>query len=272
MAIAAVLACLIGAVLGLLGGGGSILMLPMLIYVANIDAKTAIAMSLLLVGATSLVGTLMQARTGFVQWRAGAIFGAGAMMGAFGGGNLAHLLAAKVLLALFGVIMLVTALAMLRRRTDSAQTPRRAAVAAMLLIGAAVGLLAGMVGAGGGFLIVPALTLLGGVALREAVGTSLLVITLQSFAGLAGHLAHVHLDVRLTTVLCGATILGTLVGTAFAKHLSVQTLRNAFAWLVLSMGIFFLSRQLSMTTTLTLTACTLVAAYVFTRPTQVQET
>src|SRR5262245_52088093 len=157
------LAVLVGVSLGLLGGGGSIMTVPLLAYVAGLDAKQAIATSLLVVSVTSAVGAIAHARAGRVQWRAGLVFGAAGMAGAYAGAQLARSIPGTVLLVGFAAIMIATAVAMLRgrRAIDKADCPRSMPVSKIVVIGAAVGLVTGMVGAGGGFLVVPALALLG---------------------------------------------------------------------------------------------------------------
>jgi len=242
---AALFSLLIGLSLGLLGGGGSILTLPILVYVLNVEPKTAIAMSLLVVGITSTSGALIHARGGRVRYRAGLVFGATAMLGAYAGGQVAHRLPATVLLVAFGAVMLVTSAAMMRgRRGPPAGVSAEPQVARVLAIGAVVGTIAGLVGAGGGFLIVPALALFGGLSMPEAVGTSLLVIALQSFAGFAGHAGHVRLDPTLTLVVSAAAVSGSLVGVRLGRGLSPDKLRRGFAWFVLAMAIFLLAKQI----------------------------
>ena len=244
LVLSALLALAIGVTLGMLGGGGAILTLPMLVYALQVEAKTAIATSLFVVGATSLVGMSVHARAGVVQWRTGVIFGAAAMIGAYVGGRLAHLVPSSVLLVLFGVVMVTTATLMLRGRKDEGAAPRPMKLVQVLGLGATVGVISGLVGAGGGFLIVPALVLFGGLPMREAVGTSLLVIGLQSFAGFAGHLAHVTLDVPLVATITSASVVGSLVGARFAARVPAELLRRAFAWLVIGMGLFLFAKQL----------------------------
>jgi uncharacterized membrane protein YfcA len=242
--LAGFLALLIGIVLGMLGGGGAILTLPMLVYVVGIEPKAAIAMSLFVVGATSVVGATIHARARRVQWKIGGVFGAAAMGGAFAGGHLARFVPGSALLVAFAVVMLVTAIAMLRGRSANAEEARPFALARVIGLGAAVGVVSGLVGAGGGFLIVPALTLFGGLAMRDAVGTSLFVIALQSFAGFAGHVAHVDLDWTLAGIVTAAAVLGTIAGASIGKRVSPDALRRGFAWLVLAMGLFMVTRQL----------------------------
>jgi len=244
--VAASLALLIGLSLGLLGGGGSILTVPMLVYVLHVDAKQSIASSLFVVGVTSLVGTVAHARAGRVRWKVGLLFGVAGMIGATLGGQVAASMAGPVLLVLFAGIMLATAGAMMRGRREPAGacTLRDLPVAKAAGIGASVGVLSGLVGAGGGFLVVPALALVGGLSMGDAVGTSLLVIAMQSLAGFARHAAHTPLDWTLLGVVTVAAILGSLAGSRFASKLPPATMRRAFAWLVLGMAIFMLAREL----------------------------
>jgi hypothetical protein len=244
--VAASLALLIGLSLGLLGGGGSILTVPMLVYVLHVDAKQSIASSLFVVGVTSLVGTIAHARAGRVRWKVGLLFGVAGMLGATLGGQVAASIAGPVLLILFAGIMLATAGAMMRGRREptGAVPPRDLPVAKAAGIGASVGVLSGLVGAGGGFLVVPALALVGGLSMGDAVGTSLLVIAMQSLAGFARHAAHTPLDWTLLGVVTVAAIIGSLAGARFASKLSPATMRRAFAWLVLGMAIFMLAQEL----------------------------
>jgi len=264
LVLAAALSLLIGVVLGMLGGGGAILTLPMLVYLVGVEAKTAIATSLFVVGATSLVGASIHARAGSVKWRVGLIFGLAAMAGAFAGGRLARLAPGNVLLVLFAVMMAVTGVAMMRGRKETAAREPRLVRAVAL--GAIVGVLAGLVGAGGGFMIVPALTLFGGLGMRDAIGTSLFVITLQSIAGFAGHVGGVHLDWTLVIAITGAAVVGSVIGASLAKRLSPARLRQGFAWLVVGMGAFMFLKQLPPVPGAVAVALTVLAALVFGRP------
>jgi len=239
-----VLALGIGVLLGMLGGGGAILTLPMLVYVLGLDPKNAIATSLVVVGTTSLVGMLVHAKAGAVRWGVGALFGGAAMAGAYAGGRVAAYIPATVLLVLFGVVMVTTSTMMLRGRRESSAAGSPMRVPVVLALGAAVGVLSGLVGAGGGFLIVPALVLFGGIPMREAIGTSLFVIGLQSFAGFLGHVSHVHIDVSLTLAITVASVLGSLVGATLGKKVPTDWLRQGFAWLVVAMGLFLFFKQL----------------------------
>ncbi|MGY0005544.1 sulfite exporter TauE/SafE family protein [Micromonospora sp. I033] len=240
------LAVLIGVSLGLLGGGGSILAVPLLVYVAGLPAKEAIATSLLVVAVTSAVGVLPHARAHRVRWRTGLVFGVAGMTGAYAGGRGAAFVPAWILLTGFAVMMLATAIAMVRgrRATGDRPVPHELPVFRVVLEGIVVGLVTGLVGAGGGFLVVPALALLGGLPMPVAVGTSLVVIAMKSFAGLAGYLSSVQLDWGLAGAVTAAAVLGSLAGGRLAGRLPADLLRRAFGWFVVVMGVFVLARQL----------------------------
>jgi uncharacterized membrane protein YfcA len=244
IAVAAALSLVIGVVLGMLGGGGAILMLPMLVYAVGLEPKAAIASSLFVVGTTSVAGVAIHARAGLVRWKVGGMFGAAAMAGAFGGGRLAAFVPGRALLVLFGAVMVITATAMLRGRKGEGAERSDLRLGRALALGASVGVLSGLVGAGGGFLIVPALTLFGGLAMREAIGTSLFVIALQSFAGFAGHVTHVELGWTLLLVVSATAFAGSVLGAKLGAKLSPAVLRNGFAWLVIAMGLFMVAKQL----------------------------
>jgi len=237
------LSVLIGLSLGLMGGGGSILAVPVLKYVAGLNAKAAIATSLLVVGTTAGVGGWRHARQGNVEWRTGAIFAGTAMMGGYGGGLAADWFSGTVLLTLFALMMLITSLMMIKGR--GALAPRETDMPVMLVVveGLVVGAMTGLVGAGGGFMVVPALVLLGGMDMHKAVGTSLVVIALKSFAAFAGYAAHVQVDVQLAGAVTVAAVMGTLVGARFSARVPAKTLRRGFAWFVLFMAAFVLSQE-----------------------------
>lgn len=248
MVLTLALSVLIGVSLGLLGGGGSILTVPVLMYAAGLAPKDGIATSLLVVGTTSVSAMLFHARGGRVAWRVGLLFGVASMISAYGGGRLAHVLPAKLLLAGFTLMMFVTALAMMRRRREGAAAEvtalRGAVFARAAAIGVAIGLLTGIIGAGGGFVLVPALVLLGGLPMRTAVATSLLVIAMNSFAGFAGTLSHATIHWSLALAVTAASVVGSLVGAALAGRAKPESLRSGFAWFVLAMALFMTFKQL----------------------------
>lgn len=241
----------LGLLLGLLGGGGSILLVPALVYAVGVEAGEAIATSLLVVGATSAMAMVSHARAGHVRWRTGLFFGAGGMVGAYLGGRLAGYVPPTILLAGFAALMLATAAAMLRRRPGTmGQRPeprshgiRRTGL--IVLEGLVVGAVTGLVGAGGGFLVVPALVVLGRLDMREAVGTSLLVIALKSGTGLWGHLAHVDLDWSLAATATVLAAGGSVLGARLGRNLAPERLQRVFGWFVLFAGAAMLAGELA---------------------------
>jgi hypothetical protein len=244
MAVVLVLSVGVGVALGMLGGGGSILTVPLLVYVAGLDAKEAIATSLFVVGVTSAVGAFSHARAGRVRWRTGLFFGAAGMAGAYAGGRVAEYLPGSLLLVAFGLMMLATAVAMLRgRRAPEGTVHTELPLLHVGLHGVVVGVVTGLVGAGGGFLVVPALVLLGGLPMGAAVGTSLVVIAMKSAAGLAGYLHSVQIDWGLALAVTAAAVLGSVLGGRLVGRVDPDVLRRAFGWFVVVMGVFVLGTQ-----------------------------
>jgi uncharacterized membrane protein YfcA len=244
LALVLALAVVVGLTMGLLGGGGSILLVPLLVYVAGMDPKEAIVTSLLVVGVTAIAAVIGHARAGRVRWRTGLIFGAAGMAGAFGGGLIGGYLPGEILLLAFALMMVATAIAMLRgRKKKPGHAHTELPVFRVVLDGAVVGLVTGLVGAGGGFLVVPALALLGGLSMPVAVGTSLLVIAMKSFAGVAGYLATVEVDWAMVGAITGAAVVGTILGGLLIARIPADSLRRAFGWFVLAMGAFVLVQQ-----------------------------
>jgi hypothetical protein len=238
-----VLAALVGVSLGLLGGGGSILTVPLLVYVLGFEAKTAIAMSLPIVAATSLVGALGQWRAGNVRLQTALLFGVAAMAGAFAGARLAAFLSGAVQLTILAVVMLAAAVSMFRggnRGRGAAETPASPALVPMLATAVGVGILTGLVGIGGGFLIVPALVLLAGVPMTQAVGTSLLVIAMNTASGFVGYLGSVAVPWGFTAAFAGVAILGVVAGTALLRMMPEAQLKRAFAVALIGVGLFTL--------------------------------
>lgn len=245
MLLAAALSLIVGITVGLLGGGGSILMVPALVYAVGLRPEEAIPTSLVAVGVTSAVAAAQHARAGHVRIRGGLAFGAAGTVGAYGGGRLAVHLPGRLLLLVFAGVMVVAGLAMLAPRTRRpAAAPGRARVGLLVGGGAAVGAVVGLVGAGGGFLAVPALALGVGMPTRDAIGTSLMIIALNSGAGLLGHLGHVDIDGTLTGVVTGAAVAGSFAGSLLAARISPRALRRAFGVLVLLMAVWILWREL----------------------------
>jgi uncharacterized membrane protein YfcA len=256
------LAVFVGVALGLLGGGGSILTVPLLAYVAGMDAKQAVATSLLVVGVTSAIGAISHARACRVQWRTGLIFGAAGMAGAYGGGVLARFIPGTVLLIGFALMMIATAVAMLRGRknVDAFEGGHHLPVPKIIAEGLVVGLVTGLVGAGGGFLVVPALALLGGLPMPVAVGTSLVVIAMKSFAGLAGYLSSVQIDWGIALAVTAAAVVGALVGARLTAMVDPDALRKTFGWFVLAMSSVILAQEIHLSVGIAFATLTGIAA------------
>lgn len=235
------LATLVGLSLGLLGGGGSILTTPILLYAAGMPGKEAIASSLVVVGVTAAVSALGYSRAGLVNWGVGLRFAAGAMLGSFAGGRLAGLFPTDLLLGVFALFMVIAGLMMLRPRPE-ALVAKPWPAPTLLLASTVVGVVTGLVGAGGGFVVVPMLVLAGALPMRVAVGTSLVVIALQSGAGLLGHLGHVSLNLELIALVSASAVAGSFVGGRLARWMKPASLRKNFGLFVLAMAVFMALR------------------------------
>lgn len=244
MILALALALAIGLSLAVLGSGGSIITLPVLVYVAGFPAQEAVGMSLAIVGGTSLLASVFNARGGLIHSKAAILFSVTGIVGALGGAQLTHLVSAPVLMLLFAGLMLGVAVLMLRGRADLEPDPAtRCRWHICATTGLVVGGLTGFLGVGGGFLIVPAMVHFGHLRLKPAIATSLVVIAVNSFAGLAGHLGQAHLDWKGTGLFLGAAIVGMLIGRSFAGGLKVAHLQRAFAWFVLAVAAFVIAKN-----------------------------
>ncbi len=242
MLLAPLLGVLIGLALGMLGGGGSILTVPILVYILQQDPHSAVATSLVIVGANAVLGAWLHRRDGHVKLPQSLIFGAIGIPAAFAGARLSRFLTGPMPLVLFALLMLVIAFIMLRGglavRHAAARGPVWWKVA---LGGTGVGFLTGFLGVGGGFLIVPALVLLLGMEMADAVGSSLVVIAINSGAGLLGHLSDSALPWGLIGVFVAAGMVGLLVGTRLTRLLAPQRLRQSFAMFVAALAVVLLA-------------------------------
>ena len=255
--LAAFLSLFIGGAVGILGGGGSILTTPLLVYVLDFDAKQAITASLFVVAVTSFFGLISHARAGRVVWRTGLIFGGAGMVGAFIGGQIGSHLPGAVLLGAFSIMMGVTAVAMIRgRKKIKSEHHAGLPLFRIILDGLVVGLVTGLVGAGGGFLVVPALALLGGLPMPMAVATSLLVVAMKSTAGFAGYALtfgggsfvslnpETEINWGVTLIVTAGAVVGALIGSRLVGKMHPDKLRKGFGWFVLVMAVFILSQQI----------------------------
>ena len=235
-----------GAALGLVGGGGSILAVPALVYGLGMPVGQAVPISLLVVAGTAAAGVVARLRRGEVRWPVAAVFGAAGAGAAFGGAAVNRLLPERVLLAVFAALMLVVGASLLRGQPQprgvcevpGGRVNWRSCLPKALVIGAGVGFLTGLLGVGGGFVIVPALTWLLGLPIPAAIATSLVILGLNSLAGLAAHLGQLQLDVTVAGVFLGAAALAALAAGRAAGRLPERVLRRGFAGLVLAVGAF----------------------------------
>ncbi|MFN8444688.1 MAG: sulfite exporter TauE/SafE family protein [Caldilineaceae bacterium] len=230
----------IGLTLGLLGGGGSILTVPVLVYVVGLSPQAAVTASLMIVGINSGMGAFLHQRLGTLNWRVALVFGGVGMVAAYISGNLSHLLPATVLMILFALLMLLVGAYMIFSKPPSNEKLEMRGWPVIVVSGFGVGLLTGFLGVGGGFLIVPALVVLVGLPMRQAVGTSLIVIAMNSLAGLLGHLNSGAIDMTVVTLFAVAGISGSLVGTRLTRIIKPEMLRTSFAVFVMLLAAVLL--------------------------------
>jgi uncharacterized membrane protein YfcA len=238
----------VGVALGLLGGGGSVLAVPVLVYVLGQDVHAATTASLVIVTAAGVAGGVRHARGGRICWRHVGVFTAAALPGVVVGTVLGNVVGGSALIAAFGLLMLVAAAATWRNATreSSGSAPAEPAcpplrTARDLAAGLVVGAMTGFFGVGGGFLVVPALAVFLALSMRVAVGTSLAIITITSAMSLAAHLlAGRELDLGITTAMTGAAVFGALVGAALSPRVPQQQLGRAFAGLVAAVAAYVL--------------------------------
>lgn len=252
---------LIGLSLGILGGGGSILTLPVLVYLFEIDATLATAYSLFIVGATALASIIPKARQGDVDFGTALYFGAPAVVAVYltrayvvpyipdvittvGQSEITR---DTLLMLLFAVLMLLSARGMIvgKKAVTPANTlPIGKKIFIILAEGLGVGTVTGLVGAGGGFLIIPVLVLVTGLDMKKAVGTSLTIIAFKSLIGFTGDLGKHEMDWNLLTLVTLVAILGMVIGTFVSKKIDSKPLQKAFGWFVLIMGILIVGKEL----------------------------
>ncbi len=239
---------LIGVLLGLLGGGGSILAVPALVYAVGLDIRQAIPVSLIVVGIAAAVGAVPRVRAGHVQWRLAAIFaGAGIPATLAGTAIGAHLPQAALLIG-FAAVMVIAGARMLSGAASIGTSCEvreggidwRRCAPRSIPAGLLVGLLTGLFGVGGGFLIIPALVIALGVDMSIAVGTSLLIIVANSAAGVASHLHGLHINWAVTAAFVGTATIGSLIAGHLGAHTDTDRLQRWFAYLVFAVAAFVL--------------------------------
>ncbi|WP_420750651.1 sulfite exporter TauE/SafE family protein [Rhodococcus sp. O3] len=238
----------IGVLLGLLGGGGSILAVPALVFGLGMGIEQAIPISLIVVGSASAMGALPKMRARQVQWRLAAIFAATGIPATFAGSAVGRLLPEPALLIGFALVMVVAGARMLadNGNTGTACSIQgsginwRRCASRSIPAGIAVGFLTGLFGVGGGFLIIPALVLMLGVEMPVAVGTSLVIIVANSAAGLVSHLSGTSIDWAITAAFAGTAIAGSLIAGRAGTRLDTDRLRHWFAYLIFAVAAYVL--------------------------------
>lgn len=254
-------AILIGISLGLIGGGGSILTVPVLVYLLQVNPVLATAYSLFVVGVTSLVGSFQYHKQQLISYKHVFVFGIPSIfavfltrkflvpaipdelffIGAF------VLTKAIFMMVLFAILMVFASVSMIRKPKgtliDDTKEPTFN-YAGILLEGSLVGVLTGLVGAGGGFLIIPALVIFSGLSMKKAIGTSLLIIALKSLIGFLGDVSNTQMDWPLLLLFSSISVLGIFVGASLAKKINGQKLKVGFGWFVLIMGFYILIKEL----------------------------
>ncbi|MEO8471052.1 MAG: sulfite exporter TauE/SafE family protein [Chryseolinea sp.] len=249
----------IGLILGLLGGGGSILSIPILVYLFQIDVVLASAYSLFIVGTTSLVGAIPKYKDHFVNVRTGLWFGIPSILAIFSTRRWIvhaipevvydndHILITKrlLLLGIFAMLMIFASISMIRGRQETDSEADRIRVGWLVVQGTVIGFLTGLVGAGGGFLIIPALVLLTGLTFKTAVGTSLFIISINSYSGFIGDFFNYDMNWRLLATITSLAVAGILIGNKLSAKVPSQLLRRIFGWFTLAIGFFILLKELS---------------------------
>lgn len=253
-----VLSILVGVVLGLLGGGGSILSIPILVYLFNIEPVLASSYSLFIVGVTSFVGAVPKYKQQLVHLKTGILFGLPSIAAIFFTRMLIvpaipdtigtigddFILTKRILiLGLFSVLMIFASISMIRGRRDLASTNKRFRTGLVVIEGLIVGFLTGLVGAGGGFLIIPALVFLTGLKFKTAVGTSLFVIAINSLLGFTGDLFNLEIDWPFLLLLTGIAVVGIMIGHQLSRRIAGTVLRKVFGWFTLVTGCFILLKE-----------------------------
>jgi uncharacterized membrane protein YfcA len=251
---------IIGLSLGLIGGGGSILTVPVLVYLFGVDPVLATAYSLFIVGSTSLVGAFPKYKNGEINIKTAAIFGLPSIVAVYatrafivpsipstilsiGSWTLTKPL---LMMMIFAVLMVFASVSMIRSKGKKSEDegPQVFNYPMILLEGAIVGILTGLVGAGGGFLIIPALVLFSKLPMKQAIGTSLLIIAAKSLIGFTGDIGKQTMDWNLLLSVTGLAIVGIFIGNAMSKKVSAESLKKGFGWFVLLMGIYIIIKEL----------------------------
>lgn len=250
-----ILSIFIGIVLGLLGGGGSILAIPILVYVFKVDVVLASAYTLFIVGVTSFIGAIPKYKDHLVSVKAGLLFGVPSILSIFATRKWVIPAIPEIifqtgsyfftkrllLLGIFAILMILASIFMITGRKEIEKSERNSRIPLSIFEGIVIGFLTGLVGAGGGFLIIPALILLTGLPFKTAVGTSLFVIAINSLSGFLGDVFNYKIDWPFLLSITALATLGIFIGNKLTHRIRGETLRKSFGWFVLcvGLGIFF---------------------------------
>lgn len=249
---------LIGLSLGLLGGGGSILTVPVLVYLFEVEPAAATSYSLFIVGCASMVGMVRKYLSGQVSIKTAVLFGITSVvtvllvrryvlvaipevLGVIGGKVISR---SVLIMVLFAVLMLLASVSMIRGRKDATGEKKPVKLLPLILYGIGIGLVTGLLGAGGGFLLVPALVFIVGLDMKKAVGTSLAIIAMNSLIGFAGDIGQFAIDWRLLSTITGIALIGIFIGIALSKKIPAAQLKKGFGWFVLVMGTLIIIKEL----------------------------
>ena len=255
-------AMFIGVVLGLIGGGGSILTVPILVYLLFVNPVTATAYSLFVVGVSSLVGAIRNIQKGLVDFKTAIVFAIPAFIAVyitrkyvvpaipeslFSIGNLTITKNIGIML-FFAVIMLIASISMIRNKREAEREISEVSYNYPLIIieGVVVGVITGIVGAGGGFLIIPALVLLAKLPMKKAVATSLLIIAIKSLIGFIGDVENLDIDWTFLLIFTFISVLGIFFGIYLSNFIEGKKLKKGFGWFVLIMGIYIIYKELTL--------------------------
>jgi uncharacterized membrane protein YfcA len=251
---------IIGISLGLIGGGGSILTVPVMVYLFGVQPLLATSYSLFVVGVTSLFGAATNYRKGLVNVKTAVLFGLSSILTVFFTRKwlIPAIKGITVTIAgftitepmftmlLFALLMIVAAFSMIvtkRKPTEENTSPKKNNFSGLFLYGIAIGFITGLLGAGGGFLLIPTLVVVLGLPMKEAVGTSLLIIALNSLIGFTGDLGHFLIEWQLLLKVTLIAIAGILIGSQLAKQMEGESLKKGFGWFVLLMGIYIITKE-----------------------------
>src|SRR4051812_34345979 len=252
---------LIGLSLGLIGGGGSILTMPVLVYLFRISPSLATSYSLFVVGSTSLVGAFNNYKKGFVSIKTALLFGVSSIITVFltrkflipllpkkfGIGSIT-ITESFLIMVLFAILMLFASVSMLNSKTedkeDTIDENEIKHFGKLFFYGISIGIVTGLLGAGGGFLLIPTLVLLGNIPMKEAIGTSLLIIALNSLIGFTGDIGHFQIDWFFLLKLTAIAVVGIFTGDYIGKKIPGNKLKKTFGWFVLITGIYIITKEL----------------------------